>query len=146
VDAEGEKFGGLKKIQFALEEKGVRTEVDVLFPGDEALDDLVDLGMDERFATGDGDHGGAALVGGGPALFGGEALAEDVVGILDFAATGAGKVATEERLEHEDERVAFVAAQFLPENVGSDGPSLADGNWHRRSEKATNLYPYVNGT
>jgi len=146
VDAEGEEFGGLKEVEFAFEEEGVGAEVDVFFAGDEALDDFVDLRVDEGFAPGNGDHGGAAFVGRGPALFGGEALAEDVVGVLDFAATGAGEVATEERLEHEDERIVFVPAQFLPENVGGNGPCLADGNWHKRSEKATNPDRYVNGS
>jgi hypothetical protein len=69
-----------------------------------------------------------------------------MVGILDFAATGAGKVATEEGLEHEDERIVFVPTEFLSENVGGNGPCLADGNWHKRNEKATNPYRYVNGS
>jgi hypothetical protein len=146
VDAEGEEFGGLKEVELAFEEEGVGAEVDIFFAGDEAFDDLVDLRVDQGFATGNGDHGGATLIGGGPALFRGEALAENVVGILDFAATGAGKVATEERLEHEDERIVFVPTEFLSENVGGNGPCLADGNWHKRNEKATNPYRYVNGS
>jgi hypothetical protein len=40
-----------------------------------------------------------------------------VIGILDFTATCAGKVATEEGLEHEDEGIAFVATEFLSENI-----------------------------
>ena len=146
VDAEGEEFGGLKEVEFAFEEESVGAEVDVFFAGDEAFDNLVDFRVDEGLTPGNGDHGGAAFVGGGPALFGGEALAENVVRVLDFSATGTGKVATEERLEHEDERIAFVPAQFLPENVGGDRPCLADGNWHKRSEKATNPDRYVNGS
>jgi hypothetical protein len=146
VDAEGEEFGGLKEVEFAFEKEGIGAEVDVFFPGDEALDDLVDLRVDEGFTTGNGDHGGAAFVGRGPALFGGETFAENVVRVLDFSATGTGKVAAEEGLKHEDERIAFVPAQFLPENVGGDRPCLADGNWHKRSEKATNPYRYVNGS
>ena len=146
VDAEGEEFGGLKEVEFAFEEESVGAEINIFFPGDEALDNFIDLGVDEGFPAGNGDHGGTAFIGGGPALFRGEALAKDVVGVLDFAATGAGKVATEEGLEHEDERVVFVPAQLLPENVGGNGPCLADRNWHKRSRKATNPDLYVNGS
>jgi len=146
MDAEGEEFGGLEEVELALQEKGIGAEVDVLFAGDETFHDLVDFGMDERLPAGDGNHGGAALIGGRPALFRSEALAENVVGILDFSATCAGEVAAEEGFEHENERIAFVSAQFLPENIGSDGPCLTDGNWHIRRKKATNPESYVNGS
>jgi len=63
-----------------------------------------------------------------------------VVRVLDFATARTGEVATEEGLEHEDERVSFVAAQFLPENIGSDRPSLTDRDWHRRKSEATNTF------
>ena len=140
------RYGVLKEVEFAFEEKGVGAEIDVFFAGDESLDDFIDLGMDEGFAAGDGNHGGTALVRGRPALFRSEAFAENVIRVLDFAAPGAGEVATEEGLEHENERVAFVSAQFLPENVRGDRPCLANGNWHKRSEKATNPDRYVNGS
>jgi hypothetical protein len=146
VDAEGEELCGFKEIEFTFEEQGVRAEINILFAGDEAFHDFVDLRMDERFPAGDGDHGGAAFVRGRPALLGGEALIENVIGVLDFSATSAGQIATEEGLEHEHEGVPLVAAQFLSQNVGGDGPSLADGNWHKGSRKATNPDGYVNGT
>ncbi len=43
VDAEGEIFAGLEEVDFFLEQQGVGAEIDVFFPGDEALDDFVDL-------------------------------------------------------------------------------------------------------
>jgi hypothetical protein len=61
-----------------------------------------------------------------------------VIGILDLAATGAGEITAEKRLKHEDKRVPLVAAQFLPENIGSDRPSLTNWNWHKGRSKATN--------
>jgi len=81
-----------------------------------------------------------------PALLGCESFIENVIRILDFTATSAGKVATEKRLEHQDEGIAFVAAEFLSENIGGNRPSLANRNWHRRSSEATNTIAYVNGT
>ena len=101
--------------------------------------------MDQRFAARDGDHGGAALVGGVPALLGGEAFIKDVIGILDFTATCAGKVAAEEGLEHKDKRIPFDPTQLLPEYVGGNCPSLANRNWHKRRDEATNLQSFVNG-
>jgi hypothetical protein len=53
-----------------------------------------------------------------------------VIGILDFAASGAGQVAAEEGFEHQNKGVTFVAAQLLAQHVGGNGPSLANRNWH----------------
>lgn len=146
VHAEGKIFGGFKEIDFAFEEEGVGTEVYVFFAGDKAFDDFINLGMNEGFASRDGDHGGSALICCVPALLGCESFIENVIRILDFTATSAGKVATEKRLEHQDEGIAFVAAEFLSENIGGNRPSLANRNWHRRSSEATNTIAYVNGT
>jgi len=140
VNTEGEVFGRLEEIDFPLEEEGVCTEVNVFFACDEAFNDLVDFRMDQRFATGDRDHGGSAFVGGSPALLGGQPFIENVIRVLDFAATRTRQVATEEGLEHEDERVSLVAAQFLPKNIGGDRPSLANRDWHRRKSEATNTF------
>jgi len=87
VNAESEVFGGFKEIELPLEEEGVGAKVDVLFAGNEAFDYRIDLGMNKRFAAGDRNHRSAALVGGVPALLGGEAFIKDVIGILDFTAT-----------------------------------------------------------
>jgi hypothetical protein len=113
MDGEGEVLGGLEEIELALKEQGVGAEIDVLFARDKALDDLVDFGVDERFAAGDADHGGAAFLDRSEALLRAEALVEDVIRVLDLAAAGAGEVATEEGLEHEDERVTLAALQLL---------------------------------
>ena len=144
--AEGEVFCRLKEIDFPLEKEGIRAEVDILFASHQAFDDFIDLGMDQGFTAGDGDQRGPALIRRVPALLGCESFIENVIGILDFAATCAGKVTTEEGLEHEDKGIAFVATDFLSENIGGNCPSLANRNWHRRSSEATNTIAYVNGT
>ncbi len=69
-----------------------------------------------------------------------------MVRILDLAATGAGKVAAKEGLEHEDEGISFVSTQLLSENVGGNGPRLANGYWHKGSSEATNTIQDVNGS
>ncbi len=128
VDGEGEVFAGLEEIEFAFEEERVGAEVYVFFHLHQALDDLVNLLVDKRLATGDRDHGCAAFLGRGPALLRGEAFVEDVVGVLDFAAAGAGEVAAEERLEHEHEGIVFVAAELLVDDITCHRPHLGDRN------------------
>jgi hypothetical protein len=46
-----------------------------------------------------------------------QAFIEDIVGIVDFAAAGAGQVATEKRLKHQHQWVFFIALQFLFEQI-----------------------------
>src|SRR5207302_95867 len=91
-----------------------------------------DLRMHQRLTTGDGDHRRAALFHGGKTLFRREVFLEDVRGILDLAASGAGQVAAEERLQHEDERVALASRKLLLEHIARDGPHLGYGNCHYR--------------
>ncbi len=104
-------------MQAALELERVGAEVDVLPAGDEALDDLDNLRVQERLAAGDGDHGCAALFDGLETLLGREHALEDVGWVLHFAAAGAGQVTAEERLKHEHQRVTPVAGEALLEHV-----------------------------
>ena len=68
VDAEGEVLAGREQVELFLEQQGVGAEVDVLFAGDQAFDDLLDLRVQQRLAAGDGDHRRAAFVDGVEAL------------------------------------------------------------------------------
>ena len=121
---------GVNSGRRLLEFERVGAEVDVLFARDEAVDDLDDLRVEQRLAAGDGDHGRAALFNGGEALLGRELLFEDVRRVLHLAAAGAGQVAAEERLEHEHQRIALVAAHALLEHIGGDRPHLGDRDCH----------------
>src|SRR6202008_2681204 len=64
------------------------------------------------------------------ALFGAQILLKDVGGVLDFASSGAGQVAAEKRLEHQDERVLLASGELLADHVAGYGPHLRDGYWH----------------
>jgi len=130
VDGEGELLVGGEEVELAFEKESVRAEINVAALGDEAVDDFLDFRVNERFAAGDADNGGTAFVGRGEGLLGGDALLEDVLGILNLAAAFALQIATEQGLEHEHERVAFHSADFLSEDVGADFESLGDGNGH----------------
>ena len=52
------------------------------------------------------------------------------IGIIDFAAAEAGEIAAEQRLKHEDQRIALPAQQLLLEDVGADARFLEERNLH----------------
>ena len=131
VDGEGQVLRRREQVELLAEEQRVGAEVNVLLARDQAGDDLGDLRVHQRLAAGDGDHRGAAFLDRAETFVGREVLLEDVRGVLDFAAAGAGEVAAEERLEHQDERVALATAQALAKNIGSDRPHLRYRNCHR---------------
>ncbi len=128
MHGEGEVLRRLEKVELALQEQRVRAKIDVFFAFDEAGHDLVDFVMDQGFATGDADHRRAAFLDRVEALLRGQALVENVGGVLDLTATGAGQIATEERLQHQHQRVALATLQLLGDNVGGNRPRLRDRN------------------
>ena len=73
--------------------------------------------MYQRLSAGDGDHRGAALVDGLQALLNAEALVQYLLGIIDFAATGTGEVATEQGFQHQHQGETLFAAQLFFENI-----------------------------
>lgn len=77
--------------------------------GNEALDNFYNFGMQERLSPGDGNHGRTTLIGSSKCLRRRDAFPQKMVRILHFSTTLAGKIASEERLEHEHERVTFLA-------------------------------------
>jgi hypothetical protein len=86
--------------------------------------------MHERFAAGDTDDGGAAFVGGFETFLGSELAFEDMGGVLDFTAAGAGEVAAEERLEHEHQRIPLPPAHALLDDVAGNRKHLRYRHWH----------------
>ena len=63
-------LAGLEQVELFFQQERVGAQVDVLLARDQSLDDLVDLGMHQRLAAGDGDHWRAALVDCAEALLG----------------------------------------------------------------------------
>ena len=70
------------------------------------------------------DHRRAAFVDRLEALRHRQTLVEDLVGVVDLAAAGAGEVAAEQRLQHEHERVALNPAQMLAHHISADANLL----------------------
>jgi hypothetical protein len=82
-------------------------------------DDLRHVLVDQRFATGQRDHGGAAFIDGAQRVLDAHAGFEDVFGLIDLPAAGAGQVALEQRFQHQNQRIALHAAQLAPGDVAS---------------------------
>ena len=106
VDGEGEvgRRPEVEPVDPLAQQHGVRAQVDEALAGDERVDDLADLGVQERLAAGDRDHRGPALLDRPDRLLDADPSPEDVGGVLDLAAPGAGEVAGEQRLELDDQR------------------------------------------
>ena len=97
---------------------------------EETLDDLRHLAVQQRLAAGDRNGGRAAFVDRLHALLDGQPLVEDLVGIVDLAAARAGQIAAEQRLQHQNQRVALPAGELLPEDIGADTGHLVEGYRH----------------
>ena len=117
-------------MQLFLQQQRIGAEVNIFFAGHQAVDDLVNLRMHEGFAARNRNHRGSALIDCFEAVFHGEIFFQDVGRVLNFAASGAGQIATEERLQHEHERVALASGELLAQDVGGHGPHLGYGNCH----------------
>src|SRR5271165_3853913 len=76
--------------------------------------------MNEWFAPRDGDNWRAALVDGLQTLASGQPPIENRLGVVDLAASGAGEVATEQRLQHQNQWIAIPARQLLFQKIKAD--------------------------
>ena len=86
--------------------------------------------VDQRLAARDRNDRRAALIDRGQAFLDGEPFAQDLVGIRDLPAARALEVALEQRLEHEHERIARLAAQLLVQDVTANSVLLMKGYAH----------------
>ncbi len=83
--------------------------------------------MQERFAAGHDDDWRAALVDGRQCVGDGNPSVEDWVGIVDLATTRASEIAPEQRLQHQDERVALATGEMLADDIGANSGNLPEG-------------------
>src|SRR5208337_2576399 len=100
--------------------------------GNDPFNDLWQILVQKRLAAGQDDDRGAALVDRIERVFDGHALVQDGVGVVDLAAGGANQVALEQRLQHEDERIALAAGKMLKRNISANARNLPEGYAHRR--------------
>jgi hypothetical protein len=83
-----------------------------------------------RFAARDRDDRRAALIDRGHALVVRQPLVQDLVGIVDLAAAGAGEIAAEQGLEHQHQRIALAAHQLLLDEIAADADFLQERYGH----------------
>ena len=95
-----------------------------------ALHDLRQILVDERLAAGDRHDRGAAFLGGVKRVLDRDALVQNLFRVIDLAAARACKVAAEERLKHQHERIAFAPSQVLADDVTPDLGDLPEWNSH----------------
>src|ERR1700730_9888013 len=95
----------------------VGAQVDEFLARDDASDDLRHLLVDQRLTTRDGHHRCATFIHCMQRVFDAHPLLQRFLRIVDLAATGAREVALEQRLQHQYQRKALVAAQLLTGDV-----------------------------
>ena len=120
----GQVLTGFEEVQLLFEKERVGAEINVLFARDQAFDDFVDFRVHQRFATGIRNHRRAALLVSLEALFRCHVHFENMRGVLDFATTGTGQIATEQRFQHEHQRIPPAPGSTLPEHIAHDRPHL----------------------
>ncbi len=120
MDRPGEIGIGLELIYSLGQQQRVGAD-DGEFPArDHALDDLREVLVQKRFAASDDHDRRAAFVHRSERIFNRQALVENMIGVVDFAATGACQIAAEQRLHHEHERITLAAENLLPQEIGAD--------------------------
>ena len=130
VDRKGQVRGGGEVGEHLLQLQGVGAEIEVLLPGDDPGDDLLDLRMEERLTTGDRHDRRATLIDRLETLLRREVRPQNLRRLLDLSTPAAGEIAAEEGLEHEHERVAMIATPPLAEDMPNDRDHLPDRNTH----------------
>jgi hypothetical protein len=124
MNAESQVLAGLEKMDLFFQQKRVGAKVDIFFARDQTGDDFSDLGMHQRLTAGNRDHGRAALVHGAEAFFRRQIFFQDVRGVLDFAASGAGEIAAEQGFKHQHQRILLATGELLPQDIARHGPHL----------------------
>ncbi len=120
----GKIGAGLVLIDLLFQKQRVGADDRELLARDDALDDLRQLLVQKRLAAGHDDDGRAAFVDRGERVLDRNALVEDRVGIIDLAAARASQIATEQRLQHQDQRIALAACKMLSDDIGADPDNL----------------------
>ena len=116
-------FKPSKYLTFSVHLDGQREHHDLSVCREGGYDQAV-AGIREAVARGFRVTTNTTLFDGAETFFRSEIGLQDVGGVLDFAASGAGEVAAEQGLEHEHERVLLASGELLAQDVGRNGPHL----------------------
>ena len=104
-------------VHLLLHQQRIGAQVHKLLARHDALDDFGHVLVDQRLTTRNRHHRRPALVHGVERVFHAHALLENILGMIDLAATRAGQVALEQRLQHQHQRVFFFTSKLLAHDV-----------------------------
>src|ERR1700729_1688480 len=110
MDRPGEIGARLVLIDLLFEQQRIGADDRKFFARNDALDDLRQVSVQQRLPPRHNDYGRATLIDRGQRILNGDPFVKNGVGIVDLAAAGASEVATEQRLEHQHERIALATS------------------------------------
>ena len=92
---------GMHGVEPLVQQKAVGAEVDMFFSLEHAVDQIVEIGIEERFSAGNGNDGGRAFIDGMEALLQRHHFLDRIGVLANSAASGTGKIAEVGRLQHQ---------------------------------------------
>ena len=126
----GEVRARLEQVHLLFQQQRIGADDDEFLPRDAGFHNLVDFLVQQRLSTGDHHHRRAAFIHRLQAFGDRQALVQNLGGIVDLAAAGAGEVAAEQWLQHQHQRVALAPDQMLLDHIGADTQHLIQWNGH----------------
>ena len=105
-------------------QQGVGADGHELALRERAFHDLRELLVQQRLAAGEHDDRRAALVDRANAVLDRQPLIQDLVRVVDLAASRTREVAAKQRLEHQHERIALAPTEVLSDDIGTDRQNL----------------------
>ena len=117
VHVQGEIRVGPHPSQRILQQDAVGTEVDVFFPGQHPIDQRVNVGIEERFATGDSNDGRRTFIYRVETILKRHFLRERSGVFADASAAGAGEIAEMGGFQHENEGKSINPVELVPHDV-----------------------------
>ena len=117
-------------LELLLQQQRVRAQIDELLPLQDAADDLRHLLVQQRLATGDRHHRRPALIDRIQRVLHRQPLVQDRRRIIDLPAPAASQIAPEQRLQHQNQRIALPAGNMLLDHIGAYTKHLFQGNRH----------------
>ena len=123
-------------LELLPHEQAVRADIDDAALGQQPGHQLLDLGINQRFAAADRDHRRVALLRGGKAILEGHHVLEAGGILADAAATGAGEIAGVQRFELQHERKPRGAQNLVLNDVTGDSYRQRERKSHRMSVRS----------
>ena len=107
-------------MKFALEQNGVGAEINVALLFDQPFDNFLNLRMNERLSSRNGNHRRPAFFGRLQTFFDRKIFGQNIFRVLNFAAPFAFEITAKKRLEHQHQRVAFNPFDLLLHDVAKN--------------------------